>query len=493
MPDISRRFFITGTAALPFLAWLDGPLAARASMSLVRYDARSTKGQAMLKTYAEAVAAMKKTAEGKPLGWLFQWYTHWVKGSTTKTMEISRIYPAPSTEKDLAQSMWDTCQAHGGGNENFFLPWHRMFVYYFEDIIRAVSGDNSFTLPYWNYSAPDSPIRGVIPPEFTKQGDPTFGSLYVDNRNPGVNKGQPIQQGQPGDPLSTSSLAQCLYEPQGVNMGFCLTLDSGLHGNVHVLVGDGQNMGSVPWAANDPIFWLHHCNIDRLWASWNAAGRTNPALQQKFVFADKDRKQVVKDVADFLDTAKLGYTYDELEQVPKCPKTPEEILAATKTEKKVAMVKTTSVKLGADPVLVTLEPLPDKEGEPPGSFTDRVTALKEGRRFFLVLKNLHADAQPGVLYHVYLDLPPDATDEQKKAHYVGSVNFFDAVPHGDHQHDKPPKEGTEKFLSFDITDLAKTLQSMKVLTEKPTLMIAPAGRPADEAKPVIGDVSIVEH
>ncbi|HKO08858.1 MAG TPA: tyrosinase family protein, partial [Alphaproteobacteria bacterium] len=59
--------------------------------------------------------------------------------------------------------------------------------------------------------------------------------------------------------------------------GFCATLDFGLHGNVHVWVGNNQGMASVPWAANDPIFWMHHCNIDRLWASWNKGNCKNPA------------------------------------------------------------------------------------------------------------------------------------------------------------------------------------------------------------------------
>ena len=48
-------------------------------------------------------------------------------------------------------------------------------------------------------------------------------------------------------------------------------------GQVHTLVGNLLGMGKVPWAANDPIFWLHHSNVDRLWASWNGWGRANPA------------------------------------------------------------------------------------------------------------------------------------------------------------------------------------------------------------------------
>ncbi|KAI9827269.1 MAG: hypothetical protein M1832_005407 [Thelocarpon impressellum] len=44
----------------------------------------------------------------------------------------------------------------------------------------------------------------------------------------------------------------------------------GIHDDVHVLVGRGAHMGSVEYAGFDPIFWLHHTNVDRLFAIWQA-------------------------------------------------------------------------------------------------------------------------------------------------------------------------------------------------------------------------------
>ncbi len=44
--------------------------------------------------------------------------------------------------------------------------------------------------------------------------------------------------------------------------------ESGMHNGVHVWVGG--KMADVPTAPNDPAFWLHHSNIDRLWAQWQA-------------------------------------------------------------------------------------------------------------------------------------------------------------------------------------------------------------------------------
>ena len=267
-----------------------GTGSAPAPAARIRYDVASEEGLAMLKTYAAAVAAMMARPEGDPLNWEFQWYSHWVRGQADaagKTSEMARIYGnVPSAARTLAQKMWDGCQAHGPGeDEDFFLPWHRMYVFAFENIIRAISGDASFTLPYWDYT---DPSEFAIPPQFRQANDPTWGPLYRSARNPGVNTGQPISD---ANTLNLSILSEAGYSANGGDAGFCAGLDNGLHGAVHVSVGDPTNgMGAIPWAANDPIFWLHHCNIDRIWASWNAAGHANPTdsafLSKPFPFAD---------------------------------------------------------------------------------------------------------------------------------------------------------------------------------------------------------------
>src|SRR4029450_2483328 len=117
-----------------------------------------------------------------PRSWTFQWYTHWVPGAISwpqapidKTTAINKAFagkPANDPGRLLAQAMWDDCQAHSTnpGDPNFFQEmyfcvWDRFYVYYFEQIIRAVLNDATFTLPYWNYlSGQVSDLS--IPPEF---------------------------------------------------------------------------------------------------------------------------------------------------------------------------------------------------------------------------------------------------------------------------------------------------------------------------------------
>lgn len=126
-------------------------------------------------------------------------------------------------------------------------------------------------------------------------------------------------------------------------------------------------------------------------------------------------------------------------------------------------------------------------------FAARVQSLAEGRRLFLIVKDLRTERQPGVLYDLYLELPADAKGDKRKDYFVGSLNFFHAAGHGRHEQKQRAKKGAEKFLSFNITELAKKLHSQKILAEKATLTIVPAGQPAAEAKPVIGEIHIVEQ
>src|SRR6266404_518431 len=414
MPPFSRRLFIAGAATIPFSLWFNRYL--KAQSVLTRYDASSPEGRAMLIKYAEAVRSMKNNGEGQPLNWIFQWYTHHVRDDTTKSSEISRVYVDPADpHRALAEEMWDTCQSHylPPQFQKFFLPWHRMYVFFFERIVRKLCGDPGFALPYWDYSSTGPARHGVIPSQFTMKNDATFGPLFIENRNPGVNTGVPIDQGQPGNPLGLGALSECSYDVQGVKQGFCSKLDRGLHGQVHVLTGDPLNMGDVPWAANDPVFWLHHCNIDRLWAGWNRAGRQNlsdPAwLNQPFVFADENGNRVAASIKDFVDITQLGYTYERFEPVPSCPPLGP-LNAAAANVQTHAIVPGGPIKLGSGPVQVSLEA--PAGTEPPVPLTARVTGLKAGRHLYLVLRDLRANFQPGTLYHLYLELPAEMKIEQ---------------------------------------------------------------------------------
>jgi tyrosinase len=153
-----------------------------------------------------------------------------------------------------------------------------------------------------------------------------------------------------------------------------------------------------------------------------------------------------------------------------------------KIQTRVGIVKTTPIKLGAGPTQVKLEPVPSKKDEAALPLRARVKALPAEHHLYLVAKDLRTDVQPGVLYHVYLDLPAKASKKQMEAHHVGHLNFFAA-----------PVKGGKGFVSFDITQLAKDLHAKDLLKETTTLTFLPAGEPGADAHPMIGEVSLTEQ
>jgi tyrosinase len=140
----------------------------------------------------------------------------------------------------------------------YFLAWHRGYLYYFERQLRAISGDPTLVLPYWDYySNPNLPV------EFTNSslGNPLWSSRLNTNVRAALTMA-PFSSTLVNFPRYLANA----YEP---------SLESAPHNPVHDIIGGAMTTMRSP---ADPIFWLHHANIDRLWVAWVAAGggRTMP-------------------------------------------------------------------------------------------------------------------------------------------------------------------------------------------------------------------------
>lgn len=92
--------------------------------------------------------------------------------------------------------------------------------------------------------------------------------------------------------------------------GFQRRLES-VHGNVHIAVG--RTTGTMAGASSpaDPIFWLHHANVDRIWALWQKSpkGANPPTLAKKLQPATGFPVKFGIPIADVLDPNTLGYGY----------------------------------------------------------------------------------------------------------------------------------------------------------------------------------------
>ena len=211
------------------------------------------------------IAAMQARPVTDPTSWLFQANIH---GTNDE--------PRPNAE--AARATWSTCQ-HGSF---FFLSWHRMYIYHFERILRAASGDPEFALPYWNYSVP----ARALPSIFREPAD-VSNPLFVPQRrtrDPNINGGESVPAAITDVSNAFSFTNFASPTGSGLSFGGQIVpaprhfssphgrLEMQPHDIIHVVVGGSGWMSDPNFAARDPIFWLHHCNIDRLWNRWLSLG-----------------------------------------------------------------------------------------------------------------------------------------------------------------------------------------------------------------------------
>lgn len=193
-----------------------------------------------------------------------------------------------------------------------FLTWHRAYMKAFEKALQCVN--SNIMLPFWDWSS--GPTTGVPAAcrEATyvnRDGDTVPNPLYRGPISSAAGGG--LTNRRPD--IDTTSFAGPAVSAELAMSS--TTFDSfqnalnGPHGTVHVTVGG--HMGSVPRAAFDPIFFLHHSNVDRLWWNWQ---RMNPALPLPTNEAtnplDPFNKPFSSDWyvgADVVSTDDLGYRY----------------------------------------------------------------------------------------------------------------------------------------------------------------------------------------
>lgn len=171
-----------------------------------------------------------------------------------------------------------------------FLPWHRRFLLEFEEALQSV--DSEVTLPYWDWTADRTTSASLWAPDFLggtgrsrdgrvmdgpfarSGGNWTLG-VRVDGRDYlRRNLGGGFGMQLPTRAEVESVLAMETYDTAPWNSasnGFRNHLEGwrgvNLHNRVHVWVGGQMATGVSP---NDPVFWMHHAFIDKLWADWQA-------------------------------------------------------------------------------------------------------------------------------------------------------------------------------------------------------------------------------
>lgn len=369
---VTRRHFLETAAAAAGAASL--PIApARAAAKYRRYNVTSPEGQKALATYAKGIEAMLKLPPDNPRNWFRHAFIHLM---------------------DCPHGNW------------WFYVWHRGYLGYFERTIRSLTGDDSFAIPYWDWTnlpqIPDGMFDGVLTPtdsayepytgdlarftafiqpalmsywsglapaqraqlnargytafdnmwnDVTGNGDPgneafaaTERARYLSRSNPKLDEKTAtnvkpfiVYSGLlPTDfnnsvvylSFTSSKTASHNTPPPGADV--FSTLEGMPHNKVHNYIGGYGPFDPGPYgnmtnnlSPVDPIFFLHHSNMDRLWDVWT---RKQQALKLPYLPPHEDRKTFEDEpflffvdgdgnyvtsakAGDYLSTAVFDYDY----------------------------------------------------------------------------------------------------------------------------------------------------------------------------------------
>ena len=186
-------------------------------------------------------------------------------------------------------------EAHG---LDAFLPWHRAYLLDLERELQLI--DPAVALPYWRF---DEPAPRLFSPDFMGApagADPRSsagrhprcrpptrcaswtidGAPWVDRHPRFADPRVSAASSQPGRTVARRAHAAAVRGPGGprrtryedvfpsrsASPGFRDILEGNPHGAAHVsFSGYIRSPGT---AAGDPLFFLLHCNVDRIWAQW---------------------------------------------------------------------------------------------------------------------------------------------------------------------------------------------------------------------------------
>lgn len=219
------------------------------------------------------------------------------------------VWPSPPTV-----NWWERNQPHRGPA---FLPWHREFIRQFERDLQRVANDPNVGLPYWDWTQDAANPQGApiwagdflggngdpndnnyvksgpfrYDPQATERWRTVLADLTLQGVLQGFTQGEGLRRAfsntlaLPSQADVDEVLSITVYDDSdwdtAVQNSFRNVLEGfegpGLHNIVHGWVGGDMLPGTSP---NDPVFFLHHCNVDRIWAQWQAKYPNKPYLPE---------------------------------------------------------------------------------------------------------------------------------------------------------------------------------------------------------------------
>lgn len=491
--------------------------------------------------YAKAVRALKSRPLTDKTSWWFLAAMHGMHPVVWRQFGVLKP-TTPLPPAAIQKRFWNQCQHQSW----YFLPWHRGYLAAFEDIVRDAivnaGGPGDWALPYWNYSDAARPNARTMPDAFDLaalpdgsnnplrvdrrfgdgttpiQLDPSFVSLDAlqDDVFPGGENDIPAGFGGPATVFHHGP------ESDTTNGG----LESLPHNVIHSAIGgvtpggdpnDWHDLGlmSMPiTAALDPIFWLHHSNIDRLWNAWlrdTQEPHVNPD-QTTWLDGPADRQFVMPRIGqtewtfvarDVLDTTAppLEYSYDdETTPVvqPRAVRRMSRLGARVAREDAVVGTGKTPELIGASDGPVRIEGstaaavrLDSSSSQALRRSLDRAAARGatppvEPARVFLKLEGIRGTSDAAI-YKVYVGLAAEAEPAENRDRLAGTVSLFGVSAASDPD---GPTAGSGINQVLEITEIVDALHLSGSDLDHLDVRFVPATQAGARARVSIGRLSV---
>jgi len=350
----------------------------------------------------------------------------------------------------------------------FFFPWHRVYLFYFEEICRELTGEPSFGLPYWDWC-----VLPSIPSQFWGAGNPLNNATRVATSSSVASAssvGLPLVNGYCNETdfnIFAGGSAPSLRPGTPRDYG---NVEGTPHNYIHGTFVRGDMATFM--SPLDPIFWSHHCMVDVCWYEWNILRNhpnTNDSSWLNFdysgMFVDGQGNPASMTTVVSLLLPLLSYRY---ETGINC-QTANDLNSITTSDKQTFEETKKVIQKGA-PVKLNVKKrfkISDAVTLAPGSankldlstqgqkITDVITSEKD--RIILKIKDVIEPKETDLFLRAFINKEDaDRFTKTTDPHFAGSFFFF--------SHSKNAEAVTVDF-TVDITETLRRLKSVGELID----------------------------
>ncbi|MEL7297533.1 MAG: tyrosinase family protein [Pseudomonadota bacterium] len=387
---------------------------------------------------------------------------------------VARMKALPSTDP---RNWTAISRIHGTADETagfcehastHFLSWHRAYLYFLERIIRKLTGESDWALPYWNWNQ-----NPRMHPAF-RSASSTLDHPRDETDMTGLTAFQNVR------------MNAIMGEPNFFE--FSSQLEGTPHNMVHSTIGRDMVLGSAPI---DPIFWAHHSMVDYCWAKWNIELENSSPGDRDWIrtnwtyFVNEDGESVEMSAGTTLLLPLLSYRFEASpvggfvapdlrpsRPIPSPQSSPEEFTLLEERIRKGAIIREEVLRrfeIVRDGEIQLTKPLTLDTNIRGEQLTNLMAASNTGERLFLKIDHARLPPTNDFYLRVFLNMPDaNVMTSNSAPQFAGSYAFFGTASRHANVHSE--KHRKTDFL-INISQTIERLSQAGLLEANQTISV----------------------